>query len=134
MGAARGRARWQHARSTVHAWSLQIPHFPSTTIGSFPQTRAIRKARGDLKAGRISAAEYERQMDTFIAHVIGMQEGLGLDVLVHGEPERSDMCAVSSLSMRSVRTHTQNHDECTAKIECRPVPGQGRVVYESIDS
>jgi methionine synthase II (cobalamin-independent) len=72
---------------------LQIPAFPTTTIGSFPQTAAIRKARADLKAGRASAAEHERLMDCFISEVIGVQEGLGIDVLVHGEPERSDMCA-----------------------------------------
>lgn len=72
---------------------MQIPAFPTTTIGSFPQTKAIRKVRADFKAGRITAAEYESHMDRFISEVIGIQEGVGLDVLVHGEPERSDMCA-----------------------------------------
>lgn len=61
-------------------------------VGSFPQTASVRKARSDLKAGRITEDEYHRQMETYLAHAIGVQEGLGLDVLVHGEPERSDMC------------------------------------------
>ena len=74
-----------------HRSRLQIPTFPTTTIGSFPQTAAIRKARADLKAGRTSPAEHERLMDCFISEVIGVQEGLGIDVFVHGEPERSDM-------------------------------------------
>jgi 5-methyltetrahydropteroyltriglutamate--homocysteine methyltransferase len=64
---------------------------PTTTIGSYPQTPAIRVARADLRSGKIDSAEYERRMKAEIADVIELQEELGLDVLVHGEPERNDM-------------------------------------------
>ena len=75
---------------------LQLPAFPTTTIGSFPQTAAIRRARAARKAGKISNEEHDRLMDCFISEIVGVQEGLGLDVLVHGEPERSDMCALQA--------------------------------------
>jgi 5-methyltetrahydropteroyltriglutamate--homocysteine methyltransferase len=70
---------------------LHLPALPTTTIGSYPQTSAIRVARADLRAGKIDAAEYEGRMKAEIADVIASQEQLGLDVLVHGEPERNDM-------------------------------------------
>jgi 5-methyltetrahydropteroyltriglutamate--homocysteine methyltransferase len=70
---------------------LRLPDFPTTTIGSFPQTAAIRSARASLRKGAIDAAEYEVAMRAEIAHAIGRQEALGLDVLVHGEAERNDM-------------------------------------------
>ena len=63
----------------------------TTTIGSFPQTRELRKARADLRAGRRDEAGYRDAMRAEIASVIAEQERLGLDVLVHGEPERNDM-------------------------------------------
>ncbi len=68
-----------------------LPPLPTTTIGSFPQTSEIRKARADRKAGRISEAEYVGVMRAEIDRVIALQEEIGLDVLVHGEPERNDM-------------------------------------------
>ncbi len=70
---------------------LQLPLFPTTTIGSFPQTQAIRNARRDFKAGCISAAEYQERMRQEIALAVRKQEEIGLDVLVHGEAERNDM-------------------------------------------
>ena len=70
---------------------LQLPPLPTTTIGSFPQTVEIRKSRAALVAGQIDEAEYDRRMKAEIAEVIKLQERLGLDVLVHGEPERNDM-------------------------------------------
>jgi 5-methyltetrahydropteroyltriglutamate--homocysteine methyltransferase len=70
---------------------LHLPPLPTTTIGSFPQTVEIRKARAALVAGEIDEAEYDRRMKQEIADVIKLQEDLGLDVLVHGEPERNDM-------------------------------------------
>ncbi|MGZ4583679.1 MAG: 5-methyltetrahydropteroyltriglutamate--homocysteine S-methyltransferase [Mycobacterium sp.] len=70
---------------------LHLPPLPTTTIGSYPQTSAIRKARAALRAGEIDQAEYEKRMKKEIADVIKLQEELGLDVLVHGEPERNDM-------------------------------------------
>lgn len=70
---------------------LDLPVLPTTTIGSYPQTSAIRLARAALRKGEIDEAEYVRRMRAEIAEVITLQEKLGLDVLVHGEPERNDM-------------------------------------------
>jgi 5-methyltetrahydropteroyltriglutamate--homocysteine methyltransferase len=70
---------------------LHLPPLPTTTIGSYPQTTAIRKARAALRAGEIDEAEYNNKMKQEIADVIKLQEDLGIDVLVHGEPERNDM-------------------------------------------
>ncbi len=71
--------------------ALKLPELATTTIGSFPQTSAIRKVRADHRAGRITDDAYEAAMRDEIARVIALQEDLGLDVLVHGEPERNDM-------------------------------------------
>src|ERR1700722_4049118 len=68
-----------------------LPLLPTTTIGSFPQTSEIRAARAGLRAGRITADGYEAVMRAEIDRVIALQEDIGLDVLVHGEPERNDM-------------------------------------------
>ncbi len=70
---------------------LQLPAFPTTTIGSFPQTDDIRQARRAYKQGQLSEAEYRNRMRQNIADAIARQEQLGLDVLVHGEAERNDM-------------------------------------------
>src|SRR3954447_6608342 len=70
---------------------LGLPLFPTTTIGSFPQTTDVRQARAELRKGEIDDAEYERRMRAEIERVVRLQEDLGLDVLVHGEPERNDM-------------------------------------------
>ncbi|WP_342115917.1 5-methyltetrahydropteroyltriglutamate--homocysteine S-methyltransferase [Pseudoduganella sp. OTU4001] len=78
------RQRQQQAR-------LKLPAFPTTTIGSFPQTPHIRAARAAFKRGELTAAVYEQAMREEIAHAIREQEVLGLDVLVHGEAERNDM-------------------------------------------
>ncbi|WP_322859284.1 5-methyltetrahydropteroyltriglutamate--homocysteine S-methyltransferase [Mycobacterium europaeum] len=79
------------ARRASQEERLHLPPLPTTTIGSYPQTSAIRKARAALRAGEIDQAEYEKRMRKEIADVIKLQEELGLDVLVHGEPERNDM-------------------------------------------
>lgn len=71
--------------------ALALPVLPTTTIGSFPQTDDIRKARADFKAGRIVTEQYEQVLRAAIAQAIQEQEQLGLDVLVHGEAERNDM-------------------------------------------
>ncbi|TYK46722.1 5-methyltetrahydropteroyltriglutamate--homocysteine S-methyltransferase [Actinomadura decatromicini] len=71
--------------------ALGLPVLATTTIGSFPQTSEIRRARADRRAGRISEDAYTQVMKDEIARVIALQEDLGLDVLVHGEPERNDM-------------------------------------------
>jgi 5-methyltetrahydropteroyltriglutamate--homocysteine methyltransferase len=87
-GTHRGDAAQRRASQEAR---LQLPPLPTTTIGSFPQTVEIRKARAALVAGEIDEAEYQRRMKQEIADVIKLQEGLGIDVLVHGEPERNDM-------------------------------------------
>ncbi len=71
--------------------SLELPELATTTIGSFPQTAEIRRTRADLRAGRIDQTAYDERMRAEIAEVIALQEEIGLDVLVHGEPERNDM-------------------------------------------
>ncbi|QDT99422.1 5-methyltetrahydropteroyltriglutamate--homocysteine S-methyltransferase [Gimesia aquarii] len=71
--------------------TLGLPLFPTTTIGSFPQTNEIRKARAAYKKGELSDADYEEFLKTCIARDIKYQEEAGLDVLVHGEAERNDM-------------------------------------------
>ncbi|MFG6205773.1 5-methyltetrahydropteroyltriglutamate--homocysteine S-methyltransferase [Pseudomonas retamae] len=70
---------------------LNLPLFPTTTIGSFPQTAAIRLARQSFRQGTLSAADYTEAMHSEIHHAVHIQECLGLDVLVHGEAERNDM-------------------------------------------
>ena len=78
-------------RQAVQRARFQLPDFPTTTIGSFPQTAAIRAARASHQRGELASAEYEQQMRAEIAHAVARQEALGLDVLVHGEAERKDM-------------------------------------------
>jgi 5-methyltetrahydropteroyltriglutamate--homocysteine methyltransferase len=78
------RAAAQNAR-------LGLPPLATTTIGSFPQTKDVRKARADVRAGRLDEDGYQQRMRAEIERVIRLQEDIGLDVLVHGEPERNDM-------------------------------------------
>ena len=78
------RAKTQHA-------ALKLPLFPTTSIGSFPQTEKIRKARADFKAGKINEAAYDEAMKAEIKSVVDYQHSVDMDVLVHGEPERNDM-------------------------------------------
>ncbi|GGP44171.1 5-methyltetrahydropteroyltriglutamate--homocysteine S-methyltransferase [Streptomyces abikoensis] len=80
-------------RTVAQRARLGLPPLPTTTIGSFPQTTELRTARADLRAGRIDADTYERRVETEIREVVAFQEKAGLDVLVHGEPERDDMVA-----------------------------------------
>jgi 5-methyltetrahydropteroyltriglutamate--homocysteine methyltransferase len=70
---------------------LALPLLPTTTIGSFPQTGDLRTMRSKLEKGEIDEAAYDRFIEEQVAEVIREQEALGLDVLVHGEPERNDM-------------------------------------------
>jgi 5-methyltetrahydropteroyltriglutamate--homocysteine methyltransferase len=70
---------------------LELPAFPSTTIGSYPQTTEIRSARAELRAGDIDETVYLARMREEIDRVVRFQEEVDLDVLVHGEPERNDM-------------------------------------------
>jgi 5-methyltetrahydropteroyltriglutamate--homocysteine methyltransferase len=78
-------------RAPRQAALLKLPAFPTTTIGSFPQTAEIRHVRSEFKAGRLDATSYRIAMQGEIARSVQEQEALGLDVLVHGEAERNDM-------------------------------------------
>jgi len=70
---------------------LKLPLFPTTTIGSFPQTKEIRIQRNKFTKGEITAEQYEKFIEKEIEDVIKIQDELDLDVYVHGEPERNDM-------------------------------------------
>lgn len=70
---------------------LKLPLFPTTTIGSFPQTKDIRIQRNKFTKGEITPEEYEKFIEKEIRDVIAIQDELDLDVYVHGEPERNDM-------------------------------------------
>ncbi|MCB9990030.1 MAG: 5-methyltetrahydropteroyltriglutamate--homocysteine S-methyltransferase [Rhodospirillales bacterium] len=78
-------------RQNAQRDKYHLPAFPTTSIGSFPQTQEIRKARAAFKKGDLDAASYETAMKKEIEHVVKYQEDIGMDVLVHGEPERNDM-------------------------------------------
>ena len=78
-------------RATKQAALLKLPAYPTTTIGSFPQTADIRHARSEFKAGRLDEAGYQAAMRKEIERAVREQEALDLDVLVHGEAERNDM-------------------------------------------
>ncbi|WFD03844.1 5-methyltetrahydropteroyltriglutamate--homocysteine S-methyltransferase [Malassezia obtusa] len=78
-------------RREIQRQYLKLPPFPTTTIGSFPQTKEIRQVRAKFNKGEISEQDYEKFLENEIKSVVEKQEALGLDVLVHGEPERNDM-------------------------------------------
>ncbi len=78
-------------REKVQKERFKLPLFPTTTIGSFPQTADVKGARKDLRTGNITNDEYETFMKKKIAECVALQEEIGLDVLVHGEFERNDM-------------------------------------------
>ncbi len=78
-------------REKIQKDTLKLPKFPTTTIGSFPQTKDVKKNRSDFKKGLISEEEYKKFNREKIERAIRWQEEIGLDVLVHGEYERNDM-------------------------------------------
>ncbi|HSL36716.1 MAG TPA: 5-methyltetrahydropteroyltriglutamate--homocysteine S-methyltransferase [Arthrobacter sp.] len=78
-------------REAAQTKALHLPPLPTTTIGSFPQTGDIRTARARANKGELSTEQYEQLMKNEIKRVVELQEELGFDVLVHGEPERNDM-------------------------------------------
>jgi 5-methyltetrahydropteroyltriglutamate--homocysteine methyltransferase len=78
----------RYAQQKTH---LKLPQFPTTTIGSFPQTKEIRLQRAKFTKGEITAEEYEKFIEKEIEDVVKIQDELDLDVYVHGEPERNDM-------------------------------------------
>ncbi|MGH3096327.1 MAG: 5-methyltetrahydropteroyltriglutamate--homocysteine S-methyltransferase, partial [Streptosporangiales bacterium] len=84
------RAPYVERAAAQRDW-LRLPPLPVTTIGSFPQTGEVRAARAAHRAGRIGEREYVERMRGEIGRAVELQEGLGVDVVVHGEPERNDM-------------------------------------------
>ncbi|QHC58284.1 5-methyltetrahydropteroyltriglutamate--homocysteine S-methyltransferase [Rathayibacter sp. VKM Ac-2760] len=78
-------------RAAAQEAALGLPPLPTTTIGSFPQTREIRTARAAVGRGELTEEQYTARMRDEIERVVRLQEEIGLDVLVHGEPERNDM-------------------------------------------
>jgi len=78
-------------RAQVQKEHFQLPAYPTTTIGSFPQTTTIRQARAKFKQGTLNTQDYTDAMQQEITRAVRAQEELGLDVLVHGEAERNDM-------------------------------------------
>ncbi|RSS36493.1 5-methyltetrahydropteroyltriglutamate--homocysteine S-methyltransferase [Streptomyces sp. WAC08241] len=90
-GADARRSRPYAERAAAQRAHLGLPLLPTTTIGSFPQTDELRAARADLRAGRTDTAGYEERIRNEIREVVAYQEKTGVDVLVHGEPERNDM-------------------------------------------
>jgi len=78
-------------RQELQRKSLNLPLFPTTTIGSFPQTPEVRSWRAKYKKGNISLAEYDALLEAETTETIRFQEEAGIDVLVHGEFERNDM-------------------------------------------
>ena len=87
---ARRSGSFAERRASQRAW-LGLPLFPTTTIGSYPQTPDIRETRVRRRKGELSEHDYVRSMRAEIERVVRFQDDLGLDVLVHGEPERNDM-------------------------------------------
>ncbi|HEV7778707.1 MAG TPA: 5-methyltetrahydropteroyltriglutamate--homocysteine S-methyltransferase [Luteibacter sp.] len=84
--------RSAHAqRRLIQAERFGLPLLPTTTIGSFPQTDTLRNARAANRVGKLSDQDYERLLEDEIRQVVAFQERAGIDVLVHGEPERNDM-------------------------------------------
>ena len=80
-----------NARYKIQREKFNLPLLPTTTIGSFPQTAELRQLRRDYKNNTISKHDYETQIKAYIDECVALQEEIGLDVLVHGEPERNDM-------------------------------------------
>jgi 5-methyltetrahydropteroyltriglutamate--homocysteine methyltransferase len=92
LDAALGRRKSTYSeRAQLQAMLLKLPAFPTTTIGSFPQTAEIRQVRAQFRSGALDDDGYKTAMRAEIERSVREQERLGLDVLVHGEAERNDM-------------------------------------------
>jgi 5-methyltetrahydropteroyltriglutamate--homocysteine methyltransferase len=91
-------------RSKKQREVLNLPLFPTTTIGSFPQTQEIRAKRAEFRSGKISQQEYKTFVKQKITELVKFQEDIGLDVLVHGEFERSDMVEFFAEKLEGIAT------------------------------
>ena len=94
-------------RAEIQKEILNLPLFPTTTIGSYPQTEEVRKKRSAFRKGKIDKKEYQNFIEAKIKEVIKTQEALGLDVLVHGEFERTDMVEFFANRLEGIAT-TEN--------------------------
>ncbi len=94
-------------RAKAQAGSLYLPLLPTTTIGSFPQTAEVRKARAAWRAGKLSQVEYDKFLEEETVRCLREQEEAGLDLLVHGEFERNDMVEYFGEQLRGF-AFTQN--------------------------
>ncbi len=103
---ARRRSEYAVRRKRQQA-RLRLPLFPTTTIGSFPQTAEIRGWRRRYRDGSISRDEYHGHLREEIRKVVAAQERIGLDVLVHGEPERGDMVEYFAAELDGVAVTAQ---------------------------
>lgn len=86
---------------------FQLPLLPTTTIGSFPQTSDVRQKRSDVRSGKITPQEYDNYVQSKIREAVDFQEKLGLDVLVHGEFERTDMVEFFAEKLEGIATTAQ---------------------------
>jgi 5-methyltetrahydropteroyltriglutamate--homocysteine methyltransferase len=91
-------------RRQLQQQQLGLPLLPTTTIGSFPQTEEVRRLRTRYRRGELSEDEYQEAIQNSIRHAIAVQEELGLDVLVHGEFERSDMVEYFAEQLEGIAT------------------------------
>jgi len=91
-------------RDKIQRERLKLPLFPTTTIGSFPQTEDVRKMRTAYRTGKITEEEYKKFIKEKIKYAIEVQEEIGLDVLVHGEFERSDMVEYFAQKLEGIAT------------------------------
>lgn len=91
-------------RRRKHDSILKLPLFPTTTIGSFPQTTDVRSHRSSFTKGELPAAEYEKYIQEQIDSLVKFQEELGLDVFVHGEYERTDMVEFFAQNLDGIGT------------------------------
>ncbi|MCX8028658.1 MAG: 5-methyltetrahydropteroyltriglutamate--homocysteine S-methyltransferase [Brevinematales bacterium] len=101
------RSKPYRERVKIQSSWLKLPKFPTTTIGSFPQTEEVRQMRLKYKKGEISRHEYDDFIKKKIEEAIKIQEDIGLDVLVHGEFERSDMVEYFAEKLKGITT-TEN--------------------------
>ncbi len=95
-----GRPASAGERRSAQEVALGLPVLPTTTIGSFPQTKELRAARAARRAGHLDEGAYQARLRAEVDRVVGLQEELGLDVLVHGEPERDDMVRYFAAQLR----------------------------------
>jgi 5-methyltetrahydropteroyltriglutamate--homocysteine methyltransferase len=91
-------------RRKLHDEALKLPLYPTTTIGSFPQTPEVRRRRAELVSGRLGEEDHRRYVRQEIERLVEFQEKLGLDVLVHGEYERTDMVEFFAQKLEGIAT------------------------------